>query len=697
MFSGAKGGAVADGPDAHISDLFTRLVQSTEDHAHKRTLKICDDLLKTSPGDLDAELCKVIALIELGRYADAVEFLTSDTTTQHAFFRFEHAYALYKANRLEDALEMLDAFDPTSADGEGSDKDFGAEQLRAQLLYRTGKAEEAVELYQDLFERFPEKTKASATTAVNLTAALVAANKSSEITQALKKINTTPKASFELAFNVACGLLGKGEFTDALEYLTLAKTLGSTTLQDEGLGEDEIADELVPVDVQISYCNTKLGRKDAAVDGYKNVLQLNTSDHSTTAVAATNLATLLGPRGEGGADLLKKLEKLCDANGKVTDNVSALGSLQSVKQSLVHNRAVSLVHLNKLLLVKEMLPAVRDTCGVAVSASLEAAIATRERRPKDALTSLLAAEKDAATNNDKTAQRDALLTIAQLHASAGEYSEAVFTLKKVGEVDEAFKASPASTATIASLLDLAGDADGADKVLDEMLSRGGDVSGVPAAATLRAADRVFDRGRQTEALNAYEKLVSGSSWVTDEEKQCALAGVVKSAAALGDFAKAEKAATELTTLAKQSKALDPDSLEESLPASVVARAAEMEQKLGGKKDKAARQKTHPQKRKRVKKKILYPKNFDPQNPGPAPDPERWLPKRERASYKGKRKKVTVRGTQGAGGSSADLKSKEFSGGAGGGDEKGKQPVGLDPSIAEKLAGKGKKGKKKGKR
>ena len=40
MFSGAKGGAVADGPDAHISDLFTRLVQSTEDHAHKRTLKI---------------------------------------------------------------------------------------------------------------------------------------------------------------------------------------------------------------------------------------------------------------------------------------------------------------------------------------------------------------------------------------------------------------------------------------------------------------------------------------------------------------------------------------------------------------------------------------------------------------------------------------------------------------------------------
>ena len=31
----------------------------------------------------------------------------------------------------------------------------------------------------------------------------------------------------------------------------------------------------------------------------------------------------------------------------------------------------------------------------------------------------------------------------------------------------------------------------------------------------------------------------------------------------------------------------------------------------------------PKKRNR---KIKYPKNFDPANPGPMPDPERWLPK-----------------------------------------------------------------------
>merc|ERR1712170_86160 len=62
----------------------------------------------------------------------------------------------------------------------------------------------------------------------------------------------------------------------------------------------------------------------------------------------------------------------------------------------------------------------------------------------------------------------------------------------------------------------------------------------------------------------------------------------------------------------------------------------------------AEQKTKA-KRKR-KRKPRYPKNFDPENPGPPPDPERWLPKRERAEFKKrmrKRDKALQRGPQGA--------------------------------------------------
>merc|ERR1711918_295549 len=55
-------------------------------------------------------------------------------------------------------------------------------------------------------------------------------------------------------------------------------------------------------------------------------------------------------------------------------------------------------------------------------------------------------------------------------------------------------------------------------------------------------------------------------------------------------------------------------------------------------------------KRRRKRKIRYPKNFDPENPGPPPDPERWLPKRERSEFKKrmrKRDKALQRGPQGA--------------------------------------------------
>lgn len=49
--------------------------------------------------------------------------------------------------------------------------------------------------------------------------------------------------------------------------------------------------------------------------------------------------------------------------------------------------------------------------------------------------------------------------------------------------------------------------------------------------------------------------------------------------------------------------------------------------------------------KQRKRKTIYPKNFDPSNPGPQPDPERWLPKWQRSKYKkiAKRKGIYLKG------------------------------------------------------
>ena len=52
-------------------------------------------------------------------------------------------------------------------------------------------------------------------------------------------------------------------------------------------------------------------------------------------------------------------------------------------------------------------------------------------------------------------------------------------------------------------------------------------------------------------------------------------------------------------------------------------------------------------KKRVKK-TKFPKNYEITNPGPLPDPERWLPKWQRSRFKkmAKKKGIYLKGAQG---------------------------------------------------
>ncbi|CAE8685589.1 unnamed protein product, partial [Polarella glacialis] len=99
--------------------------------------------------------------------------------------------------------------------------------------------------------------------------------------------------------------------------------------------------------------------------------------------------------------------------------------------------------------------------------------------------------------------------------------------------------------------------------------------------------------------------------------------------------------------------LDPEELEASPIPKIGATLAMKKREKDQENVEAAVGSENPAqaKAKRIRKrKPLYPKNFDPENPGPPPDPERWLPKRERTEFKKKmrkRDKNLLRGPQGA--------------------------------------------------
>jgi len=225
-----------------------------------------------------------------------------------------------------------------------------------------------------------------------------------------------------------------------------------------------------------------------------------------------------------------------------------------------------------------------------------------------------------------------LLARAQIAASASHPHVAAESLSKIPDIQHL----PATVATIVALKERAGDNDGAAAVLDSAIKWWS--NSMTESSKLRvlmpeAAAFKLRHGQEEEASRLYEEIVKNHN-STD-----ALVGLVTTLARV-NVEKAESYEKQLKPLPGL-KAVDVDKLEKTYGAKPIEGAAASSSQEEVKKEKA--------KRKR-KRKPKYPKGFDPANPGPPPDPERWLPRRERSSYKPKRKDkraAQIRGSQGA--------------------------------------------------
>lgn len=122
----------------------------------------------------------------------------------------------------------------------------------------------------------------------------------------------------------------------------------------------------------------------------------------------------------------------------------------------------------------------------------------------------------------------------------------------------------------------------------------------------RLGEQTKDRSLVAESFKLYLEHVDGS----DTEALC---GLIK-ALATSDPETAEEYAQRLKV---PDWVVDPEELE----LQPIPKVSQYIKVGGGVADEARKPKR--------KRKPRYPKGFDPANPGPPPDPERWLPKRDR--------------------------------------------------------------------
>ncbi|KAK9863884.1 hypothetical protein WJX84_011397 [Apatococcus fuscideae] len=635
--------------DEIISQLFTRLEEQLRNNQRKKALKTADEVLQHSPNDADALRCKLVLLIWSNRFEEALELLRSSPQLEEQA-GFEKAYALYRLNRYEEALQISQTIAPG--------RDVPHLQLQAQLHYRLGRHDAALKLYELLYHTHKV---ANVELQTNVLAAYVAGSRAGEIPQAMASMRIPPTDSFEIAFNRACGLLQQGDAAAAEEQLLLGQRLGREMLIEEEVPEEQIEAELAPLTTQLAYVAGCLERHSDAVSSLEELLQAGGDDDVTLAVAKNNLAAdrmrvaSTGPQQKRLlADSLKHLDSLMAKGEGAMLTAGLEGRLsQSQQETILANRSLLLLMLGRKDACRAALASFAKRYPTAASLPLvRAAQQAGEAKLEEADATLGLA---AAQTADAEQQQHLQLMRAHLAATHAHPSQAAHILESLGPSSHGLSEQPAYVATQLALRQQEEQFQLALQTAQDALLRCQAHSGRPRRSQdgsklartyllQQLAELHLQAGDASKALASYQEL-------SKVDPEAAVASGM-----LGRLARSEVGQDPHTAAALEDQLppmpaadVDIDALE-SAPLGMARR----QRRLPGEKrvTEEGGEKT-ASKRKR-KRKPRLPKGFDSANPGPPPDPERWLPKWQRSDFKRKRttsrrrEKEGLKGSQGAG-------------------------------------------------
>ncbi|XP_010226465.1 PREDICTED: signal recognition particle subunit SRP72 [Tinamus guttatus] len=227
--------------------------------------------------------------------------------------------------------------------------------------------------------------------------------------------------------------------------------------------------------------------------------------------------------------------------------------------------------------------------------------------------------------------------MAQLKIAQGSVTKACIILRSIEELQH----KPGMVSALVTMYSHEEDIDSAIEVFTQAIQwyqQHQPESPVHLSLIREAANFKLKHGRKKEAISDLEEL-----WKQNPKDVHTLAQLI-SAYSLVDPEKAKVLSKHLPSSDTLSLKVDVDALENSHGATYVRKKAG---KLAGD-NQQKEQGQGDVKKKKKKKKGTLPKNYDPKV---TPDPERWLPMRERSYYrgrkKGKKKDQVGKGTQGS--------------------------------------------------
>ncbi|NXW17782.1 SRP72 protein, partial [Circaetus pectoralis] len=588
-----------------------------------RALKSVNKILQISKDDVTALQCKVVCLIQNGNFKEALGVINTHTKVLTSdIIAFEKAYCEYRLNRIENALKTIQS---------ASQQTDKLKELYGQVLYRLERYDDCLAAYRDLIRNSQDEYEEERKT--NLSA-VVAAQSTWE--KVMPEDLGLREATYELCYNSACALIGQGKLNEAMKKLQKAEELCRQSLsEDSDVTEEDIEAELAIIHGQMAYIMQLQGRTEDALQLYNQIIKLKPTDVGLLAVIANNIITI--NKDQNVFDSKKKV-KLTNAEG--VEHKLSKKQLQAIE----FNKALLAMYTNQADQCRKLSASLQSQSPEhLLPVLIQAAQLCREKQHAKAVGLL----QDFADQHPANAA-EIKLTMAQLKIAQGSVTKACMILRSIEELQH----KPGMVSALVTMYSHEEDIDSAIEVFTQAIqwyqqfqartNYGCCVfqpkSPVHLSLIREAANFKLKHGRKKEAISDLEEL-----WKQNPKDVHTLAQLI-SAYSLVDPEKAKVLSKHLPSSDTMSLKVDVDALENSHGATYVRKKA-------GKLTGDNQQKEQGQgdvKKKKKKKKGKLPKNYDPKV---TPDPERWLPMRERSYYrgrkKGKKKDQVGKGTQGS--------------------------------------------------
>ncbi|KAG5662334.1 hypothetical protein KAF25_004752 [Fusarium avenaceum] len=595
-------------PAAALSAL---LRQSTiEDH--DEVLKAANAALKANKNDVDSQHTRIVALLKLDRFEDALRAIADASLILQPRIALENAYALYKTGKLSEATAVLQST--------GIENKRGLQHAAAQVAYRAERFDEACNIYNRLLDTDPADEENDIS--INLRAAF--AQSSWLGYSSADKVSVQDSDGFELCYNAACAHIASGSFETAADLLQRASRLCDAS--DDLTDEDKQA-EMRPILAQQAYVFAKLGKLKEALDLYNSLSSTKEEDPDLAIIIGNNLVAL-EPKAENPYLVERRFSTLTakEGNAKLFQNQSDVLQRNKLTVDLQILKGAGVKRRTDAVLSEAKHPSTSAEIGVL--SVLNAAASSQGTVGKQLLKNLQGLIQK------RPHDVGLVLTIVQIQLNEGHIGSALSILESFlqrlekAETEEAQNArySPGLVALTVTLLRAQGRDSSAKAELVKAAAHWQSRQASSAVSLLQEAGIEL-----MKSSNAQDLQLAGSSFqkLFDEQKgsDVVTAGFVASFAP-SEPSRVEQYLQSLPSVDSLTEGIDVASL---LSAGVATAA----NKVGSTTLKRAAPSGPAEKTSKRRRKIRLPKNYVE---GTKPDPERWLPLRDRSSYRPKGKK-----------------------------------------------------------